>query len=103
MIDWSGELHDFADTAALMCNLDLVISVDTAGAHLAGALGLPVWMMLRQPPDWRWGEGASASATSTPWYASARLFRQVSAGDWRAPVAAVTRALAGLIAGRASA
>ena len=101
MIDWSGELHDFADTAALMCNLDLVISVDTAGAHLAGALGLPVWILLRQPPDWRWGEGASASATSTPWYASAHLFRQRSAGDWRAPVAEVTQALAGLIAGRA--
>ena len=101
MIDWSGELHDFADTAALMCNLDLVISVDTAGAHLAGALGLPVWILLRQPPDWRWGEGASASATSTPWYASAHLFRQRSAGDWRAPVADVTQALAGLIAGRA--
>ena len=103
MIDWSGELHDFEDTAALMRNLDLVISVDTAGAHLAGALGLPVWILLRQPPDWRWGEGAPASATSTPWYASARLFRQTSAGDWRAPVAEVTRALAGLISARASA
>ncbi len=71
-------LGDFADTAALIANLDLVIAVDTAVVHLAGALGKPVWIMNRYAPCWRWLRGRSDS----PWYPSARLFRQTSFGDW---------------------
>ena len=80
---------DFADTAALISTCDLVIAVDTAVAHLAGALGKPLWLMLAQPNDWRWMEGRDDS----PWYPSARLFRQPAPGDWAALVAAVARAL----------
>ena len=72
---------DFAETAALMCNLDLVISVDTSIAHLAGALGLSVWVLLAIPCDWRW----QYQRTDSPWYPTMRLFRQSDPGDW-APV-----------------
>ncbi|BAO92253.1 tetratricopeptide repeat protein [Caballeronia cordobensis] len=72
-------LHDFSDTAALVESLDLVITVDTSVAHLAGALGKPVWILLAAHTDWRWGIDASVSA----WYPSARLFRQKHPGDWR--------------------
>ena len=71
-------MTDYAETAALIANLDLVIAVDTSVAHLAGALGKPVWILLPHAPDWRWGLVRSGS----PWYASARLFRQPAAGDW---------------------
>jgi tetratricopeptide (TPR) repeat protein len=74
-------LEDFADTAALLEQLDLVIAVDTSVAHLAGALGRPVWIMLPYSPDWRWLLGR----TDSPWYPSAQLFRQPRTGDW-APV-----------------
>jgi Flp pilus assembly protein TadD len=80
---------DFADTAALISGLDLVIAADTAVAHLAGALARPVWILLPKVPDWRWG----MSGASTPWYPSARLFRQGQAGDWSDVVAAVMAAL----------
>jgi hypothetical protein len=76
--DLSPRLADFADTAAVMKNLDLVITVDTALAHLAGALGLPVWVALPFAPDWRWLTGRDDS----PWYPTARLFRQPRAGAW---------------------
>lgn len=84
-------LLDFADTAALIANLDLVISVDTAVAHLAGALGKPCWVLLPDYRcDWRW----LAGRVDTPWYPEAmRLFRQPAAGDWAAPVAAIVQAL----------
>ena len=73
------ELNDFADTAGLIENLDLVISVDTSVAHLAGALGKPVWVLLPFAPDWRW----LLERSDSPWYAGARLFRQPEAGKWR--------------------
>jgi len=83
--------RDFADTAAIIAGLDLVITVDTAVAHLAGALGKPVWILLpRLMTDWRWMEGR----TDSPWYPSARLFRQITPGDWRPALDAVLRALA---------
>ncbi|HYS47008.1 MAG TPA: hypothetical protein VEM35_11240, partial [Rhizomicrobium sp.] len=68
----------FLDSAAVMANLDLVITLDSALAHLAGALGCPVWVALRQAPDWRWFLGRSDS----PWYPGMRLFRQKTEGDW---------------------
>ncbi len=78
VFDPTDDLQDFADTAALMAELDLVISVDTATAHLAGAIGKPVWVLLPFISDWRWMLGRGDS----PWYKSARLFRQKKAGDW---------------------
>lgn len=80
------QLQDYADTAALIANLDLVISVDTSVAHLAGALGKPVWILLPFLPDYRWQSARSDS----PWYPTARLFRQAEPGDW-APVFAQVR------------
>lgn len=82
LVDWASELHDFADTAALISELDLVIAVDTAVAHVAGALGIPVWMLVPFSPDWRW----LLRRTDSPWYPSMRLFRQPSGGDWCAVV-----------------
>ena len=76
--DLGSGLDDFVDTAAVLKNLDLVISVDTAIAHLAGALGIPVWVALPFAPDWRWLMGREDS----PWYPTMRLFRQDKAGDW---------------------
>lgn len=83
------ELSDFADTAALIEALDLVVTVDTSVAHLAGALGKPVWILLPFIPDWRWLTRRSDS----PWYASARLFRQEAHGDWATPVSRVVHEL----------
>ncbi|MGB6132085.1 MAG: glycosyltransferase family 9 protein, partial [Acidobacteriaceae bacterium] len=74
--------RDFAETAALAATLDLVISVDTSIAHLAGAMGIPVWVILPQLADWRWMDEREDS----PWYPTARLFRQERAGDWSVPV-----------------
>ena len=83
-------IEDFADTAAIIANLDLVISVDTAIAHLAGALGIPCWVLLPDyQTDWRWLTGRSDS----PWYPSLRLFRQPAAGGWESVVADVTEEL----------
>jgi len=76
---WPGSINSFADTAALMMHLDVVIGVDTAVTHLAGALGRPVWVMLNAfATDWRW----LLDRDSSPWYSSARLFRQPEQGDW---------------------
>ncbi|MFM0068538.1 tetratricopeptide repeat protein [Paraburkholderia aspalathi] len=78
VIDYTEELDDFADTAALVANLDLVISVDTSTAHLAGALDKPVWILNRFDTCWRW----MLERSDTPWYAQAKLFRQPALGDW---------------------
>jgi tetratricopeptide (TPR) repeat protein len=83
------ELADFADTAALISTLDLVISVDTSTAHLAGALGKPVWILLPHAPDWRW----LLQREDSPWYPGARLFRQEKPDDWSAPLDRVRQAL----------
>ncbi len=85
------KLGDFGDTAAVIAQLDLVIAVDTAVAHLAGALGKPFWVLLPFAPDWRWLLGRDDS----PWYPTARLFRQSSPGDWDGVIARVVAALAG--------
>lgn len=83
-------LRDFSDDAALISNLDLVISVDTAAAHLAGALGKPVWTLAPFPPDWRWRRDGE----DNPWYPTMRLFRQTRPGDWHGVIASVASALA---------
>lgn len=83
-------LGDLADTAGLIEHLDLVISIDTSVAHLAGALGKPTWVLLPFSPDWRW----MLERPDSPWYPTMRLFRQPRAGDWPAVLAEVRRALA---------
>jgi hypothetical protein len=89
LIDQTPDFTDFDDTAALLAELDLIISVDTAVAHLAGALAQPVWTLLPHIADWRWGlEGAS-----TPWYPTMRLFRQRVSGDWPAVIQQVAQEL----------
>ena len=92
--DLGAEIADFADTAAIMANLDLVISSCTAPAHLAGALGRPVWTVLPFSPDWRWLERGD----TTPWYPTMRLFRQAASGDWASVIADVRAALARAVA-----
>jgi tetratricopeptide (TPR) repeat protein len=79
LFDYTEDIHDFSDTASLIENLDLIISVDTAIAHLAGALGKPVWTLLPFSPEWRW----LLDREDTPWYPTMKLFRQSSPGDWR--------------------
>jgi Tfp pilus assembly protein PilF/ADP-heptose:LPS heptosyltransferase len=83
--DWTESLVDFGETAALVSQLDLVITIDTAVAHLAGALGKQVWLMLATPHDWRWGAGGRATA----WYPTVRLYRQERHGEWGPVVEAV--------------
>ncbi len=91
VVDLRPQLRDFADTAAVLADLDLVISVDTAVAHLAGAMARPVWIMLPFAPAWRWLLGREDS----PWYPTARLFRQDRPGDWSDVIARVRAALRG--------
>jgi len=83
-------LADFSETAAIIANLDLVISVDTAVAHLAGALGVPCWVLLPDyQTDWRW----LSTRCDSPWYSGMRLFRQPPGGGWKTVVAALAEAL----------
>jgi FKBP-type peptidyl-prolyl cis-trans isomerase 2 len=89
LVDHTGEIKDFADTAALIQTLDLIISVDTAVAHLAGALGKPVWTLLPFVPDWRW----MLERENSPWYPTMRLFRQPAPGDWESVIMSVKEAL----------
>jgi len=91
--DLGPELTGFAATAAVMAELDLVISIDSAPAHLAGALGRPVWVLLRKVSDWRWRD----EGDTTPWYPTMRLFRQPDPFDFAAPVAAIKAALAEMV------
>lgn len=91
-IDLNDQIADFADTAAIMANLDLIVTSCTGPAHLAGALGKPTWTIIPFSPDWRWLE----SGERTPWYPTMRLFRQHAVGDWRAVIQQVRLELGAL-------
>jgi tetratricopeptide (TPR) repeat protein len=96
LTDWAAELRDFADTAALVAGLDLVITVDTSVAHLAGALGKPVWVLSRFDGCWRWLNGREDS----PWYPTARVFHQKAPGAWDEVIERVASELATLSKGQ---
>jgi hypothetical protein len=85
VVDLAGQFEDFTDTAAAVANLDLIISVDTAVLHLAGAMAIPVWALLPFAPDWRW----MLNRQDSPWYPTMRLFRQNKHADWRSILHAV--------------
>jgi hypothetical protein len=89
LYDVRGQIEDFADTAAVIAGLDLIITVDTAVAHLAGALGKPVWTLLSFAADWRW----LLDRDDCPWYPTMRLFRQEAPGDWEGVISSVKEAL----------
>jgi len=89
LLNYADALADFSDTAALIANLDLVISVDTSVVHLAGAMAKPVWVLLAANPDWRW----MLKRTDSPWYPTARLFRQDETRAWDGVIAGVQAAL----------
>ena len=89
LVDVAGELEDFSDTAALISRLDLVVTIDTAVAHLAGAMGKPVWTLTHWPPDWRWLLGHDDS----PWYPTMRLFRRARTDTWGDIILRVGQAL----------
>ncbi len=99
MVDLAPQLTDFLATAALLNQMDLVISVDTSVAHLAGALAKPVWNLIQFDADWRW----LLDREDTPWYPTMRLFRQPQRGQWPPVVARVASELNGLLTGRAGA
>jgi len=86
-------VNDLADTAAILRNLDLLVSIDSAPVHLAGAMGLPCWVLLDAAPDWRWGRIGGEN----PWYPNMRLFRQPVAGDWAAVISRVAVELEGML------
>jgi tetratricopeptide (TPR) repeat protein len=94
IVDLQDEQEDFADTAAIVASLGLVISIDTSVAHLAGAMGKPVWILLHKSPDWRW----LLDREDSPWYPTARLFRQSTLGNWQDVVARVEKELRELVA-----
>jgi hypothetical protein len=96
LLDVAHRLEDWADTAGLIAGLDLVIAVDTAVAHLAGALGKPVWLLNRFDTCWRWFLGRE----DTPWYPTMRQFRQARRGDWAEVIARARDALAEAAGGR---
>lgn len=89
IVDFSPWITDFADTAALIAQLDLVITVDTAVSHLAGGLGAPTWVLLRRKADWRWGVDRDKAI----WYPQMRIFRQSTDGDWSTVIAAIVASL----------
>ncbi len=94
MTDLSADLTDFGETAALMENLDLVVTVDTSMGHLAGALNKPAWILIPKAADWRW----LLNRDDSPWYPSVRLFRQPKPGEWAEPLARMRAALAAELA-----
>jgi hypothetical protein len=94
LVDLQNEQKDFADAAAIVASLDLVISIDTSVAHLAGAMGKPVWILLSRSADWRW----LLDREDSPWYPTARLFRQSTMGNWQDVVASVERELRQFVA-----
>lgn len=89
LVRHEAALSDFAETASLLALMDLVVTIDTSVAHLAGAIGRPIWIILRRNPDWRW----LVARDDSPWYPTARLFRQGRAGGWEAVVETVRAAL----------
>ncbi|AWJ92822.1 hypothetical protein Sp245p_23555 (plasmid) [Azospirillum baldaniorum] len=95
VIDWTGHIRDFADTAAFIDELDLVVTVDTSVCHLAGGLGKPVWVLSRFDACWRW----LGHREDSPWYPTMRLFYQEEPGAWDAPIARLATALAKLVSG----
>ncbi len=99
MTDLSADLTDFGETAALIQNLDLVITVDTSMGHLAGAMAKPVWIMVPKAADWRW----QLERDDSPWYPTARLFRQAIPGEWDPVLARLSTALSGELRQRAAA
>jgi tetratricopeptide (TPR) repeat protein len=94
--DFDKDHGRFMDTAAVMKNLDLMITVDTGTAHISAALGVPTWTFIPEPPDWRW----MLTCTDTPWYPNMRLFRQPSIGDWETTITLVCKELEKLVAAR---
>jgi hypothetical protein len=89
LVDWTCELNNYSDTAALIETLDLVLTVDTAVAHLAGAMGKPAWVMLAFVADWRY----LLNRSDSPWYPTMRLFRQSKIGDWVTPIQQIAELL----------
>jgi Flp pilus assembly protein TadD len=98
IVDLSAQLTDFAETAGAIANLDLVVTVDTVVAHVAGAVGKPAWVMLPFSPDWRW----MLDRADSPWYPSLRLYRQTAPSDWDGVIARVATDLAALVTARAA-
>ena len=93
LADLSGSLTDFEDTAAVIANLDMVITVDASIGHLTGAIGNPAWIILSKASDWRW----LIDRSDSPWYPSVRLFRQPRCGEWDPVISEVTQALTTLL------
>jgi ADP-heptose:LPS heptosyltransferase len=93
LLDYTSDIRDFADTAAFMDNLDLIITIDSAVAHLAGALGKGVWVLLMLSPDWRW----LLDREESPWYPTMRLFRQKNMGNWSEVVRRVASELTNVL------
>jgi Tfp pilus assembly protein PilF len=93
LADFSHNLHDFAETAALIGNLDVIITIDTGVAHLAGAMGKPVWLLLKDVPDWRW----LLDRADSPWYPTMKLFRQSVRGSWKEPIDQIVAELRALV------
>jgi hypothetical protein len=89
LMDLSEQITDFADTAAIVDNLDLIITADTAVSHIAGSIAKPVWVLIPFVPDWRW----MLERTDTPWYPTMRLFRQRKLRDWSVPMGELVEAL----------
>ena len=96
LVNLAPRIVDFADTAAIVANLDLVVTIDTSVAHLAGAMGIPVWVLVAYAPDWRYHLGRS----DNPWYPSMRLFRQARDGDWPSAIEQLAEALVQTVRGR---